>query len=178
MCEQIACSAGRHRPGTRSPAAIYTVCVDHRARLVTLQAALRDLKTDSVVVTHLPNIRYLCGFTGSSAVLVVTRKQRSVFITDGRYTEQAREEVSGARVVIARGPLFEAAAKLVRGVVAVEGEHLTLQLSKALQRLLPARARLKPTSGLIERQRLIKDAAEIAAIRRAVLAGSSLTRCP
>ncbi|MFL5626502.1 MAG: aminopeptidase P family N-terminal domain-containing protein, partial [Ktedonobacteraceae bacterium] len=51
------------------------------------------------MVTNLPNIRYLSGFTGSAGVLVVTAREQ-VLLTDGRYTEQARQEVEGAKVKI------------------------------------------------------------------------------
>ena len=56
----------------------------------------------ALVVTHLPDLRYLCGFTGSSAALAVTRRA-AVLFTDGRYTAQAMEEVSAARVQIVSG---------------------------------------------------------------------------
>jgi len=52
-----------------------------------------------LLVTHLPDIRYLCGFTGSSAALAVTRRAARMF-TDGRYTAQAAEEVQVAKVEI------------------------------------------------------------------------------
>ncbi len=52
-----------------------------------------------LLVTHLPDLRYLSGFTGSSAALAVTRRAACLF-TDGRYTAQAAEEVKGARVQI------------------------------------------------------------------------------
>lgn len=52
-----------------------------------------------LLVTHLPDLRYLSGFTGSSAALAVTRRAACLF-TDGRYTAQAAEEVKGARIQI------------------------------------------------------------------------------
>jgi Xaa-Pro aminopeptidase len=55
---------------------------------------------DGLLVTHLPDVRYLCGFTGSNAYLGITATRAAMF-TDGRYIAQAREETKGARVVIA-----------------------------------------------------------------------------
>ena len=55
---------------------------------------------DSLLVTHLPDVRYLCGFTGSSAYLAITANRAAMF-TDGRYTTQAAQETSAAKVVIA-----------------------------------------------------------------------------
>ncbi len=55
-----------------------------------------------LLVTHLPDLRYLSGFTGSSAALAVTRRTARLF-TDGRYTAQAAEEVEAAQVQIVSG---------------------------------------------------------------------------
>ena len=52
-----------------------------------------------LLVTHLPDVRYLCGFTGSSAALAVTRRTAHLF-TDGRYKDQAAQEVQAALVQI------------------------------------------------------------------------------
>ena len=48
---------------------------------------------DALVVTHLPNVRYLTGFTGSAAMLLVTA-DALVFTTDGRYRTQAAEQLA------------------------------------------------------------------------------------
>src|ERR1700743_3807567 len=55
--------------------------------------------TPALVITHLPDVRYLCGFTGSSAALAIASRVTRLF-TDGRYTAQAAEEVKGAKVEI------------------------------------------------------------------------------
>src|ERR1700738_4416091 len=55
-----------------------------------------------LLVTHLPDLRYLSGFTGSSAALAVTRRSARLF-TDGRYSAQAAEEVRAASVEIVTG---------------------------------------------------------------------------
>ncbi len=64
---------------------------------------MKTAGVEALVVTHLPDVRYLSGFTGSNAVMVVFGG-RSVLFTDGRYTVQAKSEVQGARVVIAKQP--------------------------------------------------------------------------
>ena len=70
---------------------------------------------DALLVTHLPDVAYLCGFTGSNAALAVTAR-RAVMYTDGRYTAQAKEQVNAARAVIAKkSALLEALALLVDG---------------------------------------------------------------
>ena len=61
---------------------------------------------DALLIWHLPNIRYLCGFTGSAGFLLV-EESGSVFFTDVRYDTQAHEEVKGAKVVIARKAVLQ-----------------------------------------------------------------------
>ena len=151
--------------------------MDYRARQRQVQAALAASGADAFLVTHAPNLRYLCGFTGSSGMIVLAPGKRLLF-TDGRYTTQARDQAQGVRVVVARGPLLEAAAawfsrQRVRRI-GVEALHMTLSARAALLRLLSARVRLQPLEGLVERVRMIKEPEEIALIRSAVRLGSSL----
>ena len=80
------------------------------ARLRRLQPLLADNKLDFLLVTHLPNVRYLSGFTGSAAALLVSAEEGDVLFTDGRYIAQAKEEVKGASIVIAsKSPVVAAA---------------------------------------------------------------------
>jgi Xaa-Pro aminopeptidase len=63
---------------------------------------------DALLITHLPNVRYLCGFTGSAGVLAL-HGDRPAFFTDGRYSEQAKKEVVGAGVKVGkRSAMIEA----------------------------------------------------------------------
>jgi Xaa-Pro aminopeptidase len=67
--------------------------VDHVTRRNRLAERLTELGVDAVLISNLPNVRYLTGFTGSSASVLVGA-EGSVFFTDGRYAEQSRLEVS------------------------------------------------------------------------------------
>jgi Xaa-Pro aminopeptidase len=158
--------------------------MDHKGRLKSLQAALDHNSLDALLVTHLPNIRYLCGFTGTSGVLVIL-ETGCVFFTDGRYSEQARAEVQGARVVIAGKPALVAGAEwLTKNKnkightksrrLGIESEHLTVAGRSQLASLLRPEFRLRETRGLAEHARMVKDADEIALIRAAVILGASL----
>src|SRR5207237_843073 len=80
-----------------------SICMDHPRRLKTLQRALTSTKADALLITHLPNVRYLSGFSGSAGALVITQRS-AAFFSDGRYGAQARAEVRGARLVIAKKP--------------------------------------------------------------------------
>ena len=64
-------------------------------RLDRLRAAFDQHEVDALIVTTLPNVRYLTGFSGSAAVLVVTR-ELSVLTTDGRYRTQSAEQLQAA----------------------------------------------------------------------------------
>lgn len=69
-------------------------------RLPQVRERLSDFDADALLLTALPNIRWACGFTGSNGLLLVSSEQ-AFFVTDGRYTEQAQQEVEGADVHIA-----------------------------------------------------------------------------
>jgi Xaa-Pro aminopeptidase len=152
--------------------------MDWEGRHSKLRAALEGRKVDAMIVTHLPNVRYLCGFTGSAGILLFARKP--VFFTDGRYTEQASLQVKGARISIVKAagpPVVTAACKKLRlKRVAVESEHLTMAEHAALQHLLGKGVRLVPVAGLVESLRAQKDEEEIELLRRAVELSSNLFR--
>ena len=153
--------------------------MNYTARLRSLALTLARKKLDALLVTHMPNIRYLCGFSGSSGVLVVSSKN-STFITDGRYTEQAREEVQGAKVMISqKSALLTAGDMLSRKAgrnpmsVGIESEHMTVSLRSAFKSRFE-KLRLRDTAGLVEAARIVKDGDEIELIRKAVVLGSNL----
>jgi Xaa-Pro aminopeptidase len=160
--------------------------MDHKARQQRLQKTLSTHHLDALLVTHLPNVRYLCGFTGSAGALLVSGT-KSVFFTDGRYTDQARAEVQAARIVITRkGPMAGAAdwlsvqqkgdrrASSSQPKIGIEGEHMTVSARSRLAKLLPSGVRLWEAPPLVEQARLVKDEQEIQCIRSAVLLGASL----
>ena len=86
--------------------------MDYSARQKKFQQTLHAERLDGFVVTHPANLRYLCGYTGSNGLLLFLNG-RTTFFTDGRYTLQAREEVKGARIVIAKGALIKDAAAML-----------------------------------------------------------------
>jgi Xaa-Pro aminopeptidase len=174
--------------------------MDHHGRILRLLAALASNRLDSLLITHLPNVHYLCGFTGSSAILLVANRNCILF-TDGRYRDQAQAEVRGAKIMIARkSPLLAAGEWLAAHrvgwshrtdsskrpkskslqsgnppfTVGIEPESVTSGARDRLASALKGKARLRPSPPLVERARMVKDVAEIALIRRAVALGASL----
>ena len=157
--------------------------MDHKGRQQRLQDSLSIARLDALLVTHPPNLRYLCGFSGSSGALVLTETKR-VFITDGRYTQQARAEVRSAQIMIARQGLLAAAAawlsaqqkkgRRTPSKIGIESEHITVAARSRLAGILPSNFRLREAPALVEQARMVKDEEEIACLRAAVLLGASL----
>jgi Xaa-Pro aminopeptidase len=153
--------------------------VKAKSRLANLQHAMGKHPLDALVVTHLPNIRYLCGFTGSAAVLLVTG-DAAVLFTDGRYTQQAREEVRGPKVVITPMNLEASGEWLAKSSgrgnkrVGIEGEHLSVAGRRRLSRLMPSGSKLVEAPLLVEQARMIKDPGELETIRSAIKVGAGL----
>jgi Xaa-Pro aminopeptidase len=140
-------------------------------RFEQVREAIAASGADSLVVTHLPNVFYLCGFTGSNAILLVLGELMHLF-TDGRYTIQAHEEAPQARVHIVRSALAEACggylqSHLSRKRVRVAFESASLNVAE-WARLKKAAGRgieWKPTADLIERIRQVKSADELEVMR-------------
>ncbi len=156
--------------------------MDYKRRQQHIRLGLKESGLDALLVTHLPNIRYLCGFTGSAGVLAIADR-RAAFFTDGRYTEQAKTEVVGARVVAGKKPaLSEAVDWLLSGSVrsvGLEAEHVTVAMQHDLAKLFrksasAAKARLRYTTGMVEKLRMRKDDSELEQIRSAVLLASGI----
>jgi Xaa-Pro aminopeptidase len=152
--------------------------MNYQLRQRTLRDRLATTQFDALLVSHLPNIRYLCGFTGSSGLLLI-EEAGSVFFTDVRYDTQAHAEVKSGKVVVARQAVLNAAAERIaalrgRKAIGIEAEHATVSERKRLNDLLPARLRLKNATALVERVRMVKDEEELALIRSAVRLGAKL----
>lgn len=155
-----------------------------RRRWTQLAKRMREAKLPALLITHLPDIRYLCGFTGSSATLVVlaaARGWRARLFTDGRYRDQAKEEVHGAAVRISQAtPLLEAAEWLAASGAAVCGldaSHTSIavqaQLATALRKQ-SSRCRLRPGTSLVAALRQVKDDAEQNQLAAAAALGCTL----
>ncbi|MGA8167665.1 MAG: Xaa-Pro peptidase family protein, partial [Candidatus Acidiferrales bacterium] len=145
----------------------------HSARLSLLRQEMEADRIDAFVISHLPNIFYLSGFTGSAAGLVVTSAGATLF-TDPRYTVQAKEEARGVHVEIVRGSLMSAAAKHLallrvrRGPrIGFEGAHMTVAQKSTLDKAVGARASWIPWDGHIEAARAVKDAGELSLMHEA-----------
>lgn len=129
----------------------------------------------ALLVTSLVNIRWLTGFSGSAAALLVT-DDRSVLVTDGRYRTQANEQLASAGVadqvdvvigghVDQRSALLEAIGGSV-STLGLEAGVVTWAEQRSWQELF-ANVSLVATSGLVEGLRVVKDEAELARMAEA-----------
>lgn len=129
-----------------------------------------------MLVTDLLNIRYLTGFTGSNAALLVHADAGvdPVFCTDGRYRVQAQTQVPDLRTVIERssGPALlryaDAASSRYRRL-GFESQHVSVEQHVALAELTDS-VQLCRAPGLVEQLRTVKDETEIEALRAACAA--------
>lgn len=146
------------------------------ARPAGVTAALVSLGLDALLVTHLPNIRWLTGFTGSAGIVVLTAN-RTILVTDFRYAVQAPQEVDAeVEVVIARADVWGHVHQEVGGLARVgyESQVMTTQRAARLGSALPG-VQWVATEEVVEGARAVKDADEVAAIREAaVLAHAAL----
>lgn len=136
-----------------------------------LRLSFSALGVGSVLVSHLPNIQYLCGFSGSAGLLLVDESKSTLF-TDSRYTFQARQEVCGARVRIAKQGLLRAVGDELkvqrrRRAVAYATGHTTVAQKLALDAITRGRVRWVSDENAAEKLRAIKDAGELAQMRAA-----------
>lgn len=144
--------------------------VRQAARLSLLRQEMESARLDAFVVTHLPNIFYLSGFTGSAAVVIISRSGLTLF-TDPRYTVQAKQEAQNAGVKIVHGSLLSSAAEQLarEGLrrIGFEAARLTVAQKAALDEAGSSLRRWVPWDGRIEAARAVKDAAELSVMRQA-----------
>ena len=151
---------------------------EHAERAQRLAALLGGEGLDQVIVGDLvrpgdsgpdaiANVRWLTGFTGTSGLALVS-PQTATFITDFRYRERAEHEVDATfeRVIAAQRLLPELASRL-EGRVGFDEDLTSVASLRKLESSAGDGAELVPTSGLVERLRRIKDAAEQEAIAAA-----------
>jgi len=139
-------------------------------RIKKLQTVLSRKKLDGLLVSKITNVQYLTGFTGSSADVLLT-PGKNYFITDSRYLEQAKKEVSGKFEIVKEEKglvktLKEILEKERLKKLGVETDYLTYdQYQELIQKL--SFLELVPTSGIVGKLRLIKDEDEIEKLKHA-----------
>jgi Xaa-Pro aminopeptidase len=129
-------------------------------------ALLDERELDCLLVTNLVNVRYLTGFTGTNGACVVKRDER-LFLTDSRYVEQAKQQVTEFEHLEASRELLGDLAARLSGRAGFDDAHVSVKAHAALADKVPDGVELLPAAGLVEGLRAVKDEAELAAIRAA-----------
>ena len=123
-----------------------------------------------LLVSHLVNIRYLTGFSGSAGLLLFGPRTVILWV-DPRYTLQAQEQAAGVEVIEEKGGILKAAASWLRknGVreASFEASNLTFAHYEHIRKEAGDAVRLTPAGDLIEELRAVKDEGEVEAIRGA-----------
>jgi Xaa-Pro aminopeptidase len=145
-------------------------------------AALADRELGALVVSHLVNVRWLTGFTGSSGLAIVGPGDQRLFLTDFRYLTQSAEQLDAGwerRIVPELLPAAAAALQAPEGGTLRAGfddAHMPVKDHAALAAAVADGVELVAAGGVIEELRLVKDAAELDRIRAAArLADAALT---
>ncbi len=151
--------------------------MSHPQRRAALRERLCKRELDALLVTDLLNIRYLTGFTGSNGALLVHADgdERSVFCTDGRYRTQSERQVPDLHRMIERSCQLRLAKEATEsgiGQLGFESHVVTVDGHAALAKVTSA-DRLIATSRPVEALRLIKDDAEVVALRVACAAADT-----
>ncbi|MCL6516184.1 Xaa-Pro peptidase family protein [Alicyclobacillus sp.] len=145
-------------------------------RVERLRAELSARGLDAMLVSSPENRRYISGFTGTAANVLVTA-ERALVITDFRYTQQAKAQCAGFEVVEQQashgGAFLELLTDLVGSLgvktVGFEQDYLTygqVEQYRSLEARVPG-FRWVPVSGAVEALRVVKDDGEIAILEQA-----------
>lgn len=141
-------------------------------RIDLLKSKLKEDEIDALLVTDPANLIYLCGYTGSNGMLLVSNNQsKPIFYTDFRYQEQINKEVKGCKTKIWDRNLFaDFPVTDLKGVkkLGFESSNLSFGNYSKIKKQLKTKAKIIPTNNVVENQRIVKDTTEIEKIRKAV----------
>ncbi|PGO28551.1 Xaa-Pro dipeptidase [Bacillus cereus] len=137
-------------------------------KIERLRSAFDEAGIDGIVLTNEHSRRYMANFTGTAGVVLIS-KERALFITDFRYVEQASKQAVEYEIVQHTGLILDEVAKQVKelGIQKLGFEQDTLTYSSYVTHNEAIEAEFIPTSGLVEKLRLIKNDSEIKILKEA-----------
>ncbi len=137
-------------------------------KLNQVREKLTALELDGLIIASPYNRSYLTGFTGTAGIALVGLND-ACFITDFRYTEQAKEQVKDFEIVehkqLIEKEVYEQAKKMGLKRIGFEGDHVTYAQYELYKKVIEIE--LVPVSGLIEEIRMIKTADELIIMKQA-----------
>jgi Xaa-Pro aminopeptidase len=138
-------------------------------RIEQLKALLEEKSLDAFFITHIPNIRYLSGFSGSAAQILIT-KTKNFFITDFRYKDQSHEQVHGFEIKISQSK-DEELKKIIESesikITGFEATHLTYGAFDSYSNTFPG-IKFIPLTDAVEKLTMKKQEEELGKIQKAV----------
>ena len=136
-------------------------------RVQAFLAKMQEKELDGIIINNLKNVYYLTGFWGSNGTVFISR-DRQVLVTDSRYIIAAKQETTGFEIVADRDELA-----VIAGIVKDMGlsrigfeDEISVSYYHRMQAAFEG-IDLLPQTQFVEGLRMIKDEAEIAAIRKA-----------
>jgi Xaa-Pro aminopeptidase len=137
-------------------------------RVKNVRAVLKNLRADALIVTKFSNVTYLTGFMGDDSWAIVTGA-KTYLVTDSRYTEQARTECAGYRIIERKEGMAKVVGQILQKQKAVKNivveDSASMAMFSALKKNV--RRRIKKVGEIVEKLREIKDEEEIKAIKKA-----------
>jgi len=140
----------------------------YKQRLSNLRQLMKNASLEAVLLISDPNRNYMSGFTGDESFSVIT-EERAIFITDSRFTEQARQQVKDYEIVEYKGTFADFLAKLAKelNIKNLGFEQDVVSYSTYMTYKEKLHCELIPMNGIVEELRLIKDENEADSIRKA-----------
>ena len=138
------------------------------ARKAIIHQLLPTLAIDCLIFFNMNNIRYLCGFTGSDGILIIS-KNRTLLLVDGRYTTQAKLETLDAEIIEYKDKIkgiVNTVQELNHKYIGFEAESIVVQMFNLLIRELPDKF-FVPLSDELKMLRAYKDDSEISLMKKA-----------
>ena len=151
--------------------------IPHKLRIQRLQALIRRYRLDALLITSLADWYYLTGFTGEAGVLIASPRGLTL-VTDGRFTVQAEQELSGVRVVLQKDGLYRTCGELLRKEkrrkVGFDQNQLSVGDWQLVKKAAGTVSRFQGVTGVVQSLRAVKDASELAQMRKAAILASEV----
>lgn len=143
--------------------------MEMKKRIENTRKLLKENRVDALLITSATNRRYLTGFTGSAGYVLIS-EDKAIFITDFRYTQQARTQASNYEVIEHKTSIIETVNEQLKNLgihtLGFEEEVVTYSLFKKFEKAF-AVVKLVPLAQTIEKLRMVKDEGEIQLIKKA-----------
>lgn len=140
----------------------------YKKRVSRLRELMREKELDAVLLVGDYNRNYLSGFTGDESFSIITL-DKAIFITDSRFTEQAKQQVKDYDIVQYKGAFADFLGEVTNNlkVKKLGFEEDVISYSTYMSYKNKVRCELVPMNGMVESLRIIKDSYELQCIKDA-----------